>query len=347
MLATKPDPDPTKTNFSFLGWYEKDDAGEYKAESFKFTTTPITEDLKLYAKWEAKGRYTRSLNLNDAIDLHFYIRYLDDFSVATIKFTDWKGNTTEGNITEIGELLEDGAYKFTLAEYDAREMVDTVHVVVKSNGEELWKADYSVQEYCEAVKASSLARKYKDLCQSALNYGSAAQLFFDYKTETLANPDFEPSTVAGIDVPDMYAKKDVGTCTGVKKSNMSLALIHETSLTVSFVPKSIGSPLTKDKYSISVKDAYGNVIDCEPVENPANGRLLVKITGIAAMDLNMNFTVTITKKNSDGSLNPDDSMTVTLSALSYAYAAYNQTADEKLNSLGKAIYDYYLKAAAL
>ncbi|MBQ8383624.1 MAG: SUMF1/EgtB/PvdO family nonheme iron enzyme [Spirochaetaceae bacterium] len=46
--ATRPEPDPTKDGWTFLGWYE--DSGLTKKFDF---STPVTADITLYAKWRA------------------------------------------------------------------------------------------------------------------------------------------------------------------------------------------------------------------------------------------------------------------------------------------------------
>lgn len=50
---------PTKTGFTFEGWYSDSEA----LTPFDFTTTPITSDITLYAKWTA-NRYTVNFNSN-------------------------------------------------------------------------------------------------------------------------------------------------------------------------------------------------------------------------------------------------------------------------------------------
>ncbi|MDE7453744.1 MAG: InlB B-repeat-containing protein [Clostridia bacterium] len=60
--ATKPETDPTATNFTFLGWYS-DEAGD---NEFDFNTE-ITGNTQIYAKWEAlveEGQVTVKFNMN-------------------------------------------------------------------------------------------------------------------------------------------------------------------------------------------------------------------------------------------------------------------------------------------
>jgi uncharacterized repeat protein (TIGR02543 family) len=46
--AVEPDPDPTKVNFDFAGWFTDDNTFKHE---FDFANTPITSDITLYARW--------------------------------------------------------------------------------------------------------------------------------------------------------------------------------------------------------------------------------------------------------------------------------------------------------
>ena len=56
--ATKPDSDPTRDGYTFLGWYIGDNF-------FEFEETPIIESITLTAKWEK--------NTTPVPDLHYYV----------------------------------------------------------------------------------------------------------------------------------------------------------------------------------------------------------------------------------------------------------------------------------
>ncbi len=48
--ATKPTRTPTKTGYTFEGWYLKTEAGEFEEEAFDFATE-LDKDLEIFAKW--------------------------------------------------------------------------------------------------------------------------------------------------------------------------------------------------------------------------------------------------------------------------------------------------------
>ncbi len=68
--ATKPTNDPTKSGYSFAGWY----ADEELTTPFDFANTAINANTTIYAKWDA---YSDDLGLNGTIQfLYFDINYL-------------------------------------------------------------------------------------------------------------------------------------------------------------------------------------------------------------------------------------------------------------------------------
>ena len=46
----KPETDPTKEDYIFAGWYTKDESGKWADKPFDFST-PITDNMTLYARW--------------------------------------------------------------------------------------------------------------------------------------------------------------------------------------------------------------------------------------------------------------------------------------------------------
>ena len=49
--VTKPETDPTKEDYIFAGWYTKDESDKWADKPFDFST-PITDNMTLYARWE-------------------------------------------------------------------------------------------------------------------------------------------------------------------------------------------------------------------------------------------------------------------------------------------------------
>lgn len=91
--ANKPE-DPTRTGYKFLGWYK-----EGSTTPFDFST-PITADIKLYAKWEAKPvlPVVKALNISERSysNGRFYGKVTDSDGVAvegaTVSLYNYNGS---------------------------------------------------------------------------------------------------------------------------------------------------------------------------------------------------------------------------------------------------------------
>ncbi len=59
--ATKPTRNPTKTGYTFEGWYLKTEAGEFEAEAFDFSSV-IEKDVEIFAKWTKNMSVTFDLD---------------------------------------------------------------------------------------------------------------------------------------------------------------------------------------------------------------------------------------------------------------------------------------------
>ena len=60
----KPETDPTKDGYIFAGWYTKDESDKWADKPFDFST-PITDNMTLYARWE-----TGLVNITPAVELY-------------------------------------------------------------------------------------------------------------------------------------------------------------------------------------------------------------------------------------------------------------------------------------
>lgn len=98
--VTKP-ADPTKTGYSFLGWYK-----EGSTTPFDFST-PITADIKLYAKWEAKPvtPVVKALNISERSysNGRFYGKVTDSDGLgvkdATVSLYNYNGSLVRTAVT--------------------------------------------------------------------------------------------------------------------------------------------------------------------------------------------------------------------------------------------------------
>lgn len=321
--AVRPE-DPVRAGYSLAGWFT--DKALKTAYDF---SKPVKNDLTLYAKWTATGRYTLSLSLTDSFEINLYVRGLEDYDACTIRYGDVSGKVSEG------QALSDGSgYRFLLGRCAAKEMADDIHVTVThSDGTVLHDRDYSIRAYCLAVLQNTAYQELWELCQAVLDYGSYAQSFFQYNTENPANAGTNPFPL--LTIPERYRAKDAGACTGILSIAATLTLESQTMLTAYITPV---RGYTLDQFAISVKDDSGSSVPFTGGEL-SDGRFYASISGIAGKELDAPFTVTI-KNRADGT-----ALSKTMSALSYGYAAQSALISG-LTELCQALYRYNLTAAA-
>lgn len=280
--------------------------------------------------------YSFTLDLNDSININFYVKNvaesvdLEKFEV-NYKFAGEETSTGSVKLSELTPATDEngkGQYKIVVAECAAKEMGDTVSIKVVYDGTTLKEGDISALLYCEnTLKSSKSSDSLKALCTAALDYGAYAQTYFDYKTDSLVNENYTAGTVESTAIPaSVNALEIAGSCDA--QMSGSLSLESKTEIFFNVKPASGKTATLKlDDKSLGADDY---TVD-------ENGVIHVKVDGIAAKTLNKAFALSVTV---DG-----ETKTVTYSALSWAYGMQSN-ADAKKANLAKALYNYYVAAAA-
>ena len=249
---------------------------------------------------------------------------------------DFAGKTTN---VPLSELKHESNNKYSLSTYmPAKYMSETVtSTVYNGSGECGHSYTYSIQSYCSLV-INDYASAYPKLVPMAialLNYGGAAQVYFDYKTDALANDVLDYSSGWG-------ALAEITSISGVTQEVFSGSYdsIGLTDHTVSIILDAetvikhyitLASGQSIDDYRI---EARGQVLT--PVKD--GNRYYIVIDRIPASELDTGYTLSITRK--------DDSAVyaVTYSVMNYAQSMFNACKDNTnytdLCNLLKSIYLY-------
>ena len=193
---------------------------------------------------------------------------------------------------------------------------------------------YSVQTYLDRALEVSDDPYLKELVTAMNDYGSYAQQFFRYNLANRSPILGDSGSVTKADLEKyrstvVYAKDaDGNDRTGVTHSGSSLLLQSDTIIRHYF---------TIDEGSI---DDYTFTARGQALTPTAttDGAYYVEITDVYAKHLDNDFALTVS--DSKGTV-----MTLHYSALSYAYAAMEQS-DQDLIDVVKALYRYNQKASA-
>ena len=192
-------------------------------------------------------------------------------------------------------------------------------------------ARYSVAKYVATVTSAS----GRALAAKLGSFGAASAAYFGY-TPVQADTSVpalavQAETVSAADLPG-YKTTRTGTVTGLTVASMSLTLESLTTVNLGFTVAS-GHQLGE----------YSFTLDGRPVTPQKSGsRYYITVPNVAAKELDTVYTVTAT--------NGSQTMTVTCSALSYAYNTlknYESTAGkEALCTLVRALWAYNQAANA-
>ncbi len=230
----------------------------------------------------------------------------------------------ETTIYSAAELPTDEAGRpvFTVC-MAAAQMTDAITVQVK-NGEDAAPAkDYTVRQYCDSVLADSEMSAYHAIVKELLRYGSAAQTYFGYHTDDLADSGLtldEP-----VAIPETAPEVSVsGSAEGVAFYGASLLFRNRIALRFYF---------TGDLSGCTVQ-VGGKTYT--PIEK--NGLSYIEIADILPQNLDEAITVQV--------LSGSSTLTVTYSPISYM-VRMSAKGTESLAALLTALYNYHLAAKSL
>ena len=291
--------------------------------------------------------YGSSVSLKGDIALNFYLilpEELTEDTGAYVMLNETKclvSKATTRTIENIGTV-----YQFTIALH-AKQMNDKVTLKVftgedavvplyrHSNGENETETgyQYSVQDYIQNTLEKSSDENLKALVQAMSDYGSLAQVQFNYNTGDAKPVQGDLDSVTAETVKAYEKKLTEGTTTGVSFSGGTLVLESTTTIKLYFMLEEgeIGD------YTFKV----GKKVKT-PTETAVGEETLwaIEIPNISAKDLDKTYTVKVTRED-------DTVLTLKYSGLSYAYSVLSgNSSEESLVRLVKGLVLYNQAADA-
>ena len=225
--------------------------------------------------------------------------------VMTLTDTDEVSVTVNGE--EAAYTLAEGKLSIQVA---AAQMTDEIAISV--NGMPLANT-YSVRAYADYIldDANGYDDAIKALVKEMLNYGAAAQTYFSYNTDSMANEDIIVESAA---VPTETTAVEIsGSAEGITFYGASL--VFESKIAVRFY------------FTGSAEGIEGAVIKGD--------MFYIEVADINPQDYDKAVTVTV------------NGLTVSYSPMNYIVRMYNKAdAAANVKALVQALYGYYLAAAA-
>ncbi len=132
-----------------------------------------------------------SISLGDKIAVNYYMslteKTLNDANAKMVFTVPDTGSTYTLEIP-VSEAVKSGDYYVFTCEVAAKEMTSVISAKLVTSESELQLDDYTVQEYAEVILSDTVKyAKEQELVKKMLNYGTQAQKYFDYNTDSLAN----------------------------------------------------------------------------------------------------------------------------------------------------------------
>ena len=284
--------------------------------------------------WTKKASISgSSATLEGTIKFQFFLDFdgtvtEQEKSKANVRFEFLDGTIEHLRFEDAGTATENG-YPFSCL-VPAKEMADSVKIVVYYDGVKSQEYNYSIKQYAESVLTQTTDPNIQKLVKTMLNYGAYAQQYFNYNADNLTNAGLESADQGLLEdvVTDAfleYKYQPLQSQNVIAMQNISLVLKSETTLRLYFT---CASGVTADALEVTSST-------CTPViRQTEGGSYYIAIENIVAGSLGDMHTITV-KNTVTG-----ETDTCTVSALTYGYYALTGSTKATLQNLVKSLYLY-------
>lgn len=274
----------------------------------------------------------KSLSLNGDIAIHYYMDLSEEVLADEAAYMEFR--KADGSVIRIP--VGDGVaekrngesyYVFTIP-VTSKEMTDEVQCQFFWSTGSTPVYTYSVKTYVDNLLSSTEDQRLKTLLISMLHYGGAAQTYFAYHTDCLANESLDPADYSEVHMEGFEVEKGQAT-EQLCFLGASLALNSKTSLRFVFRAEN-----SLQEFSASMN---GQQLQWQQQGN----YITVSVEGICAKDLDEFFII----KVCDGV----ESLSIPYSPMTYCQNIQNSTQElhtPELKTLVNALYVYNQAANA-
>lgn len=274
-----------------------------------------------------------NLTLSGRIEVNFFMalseKVVNDSTAKMVFTVPDSGETYETEVSVADAVCDDrtGYYKFSCG-VAAKEMTSDIKYQFVSEAYTSEVKTYSVKEYLECILKDSASYSYAvPLAIALLNYGTAAQKYFDYKTDDLANDsDYLNDTDKVLRDRVNFSEWTPyieGEAEGITYYGSSLLLDSTTSVIHYFII---------DEEVVVLESIWCDV-NGEEVTLEQNGDLYeLETPVILAQNLEDEMCVCV------------DGLNLYYNAFSFGYLVSEYSDNEALKDVVKALYEYNLAA---
>ena len=272
--------------------------------------------------------------LGTSITVHYYATLNEDHAGAQMRFT------VDGVKTLVDGVKRGKEYVYSYTGIAPQGLGENIKAELIVDGEVVaTKDEYSVLQNCKNLLAKTAAElgvsdeKYaamKTLIADLLEYGAAAQLYVNHKTDALVNEGNEGAT-AFVALGDEWSKMPTET-TDATVDLISAGLHFNNTNKLYF--RFEATDITEDNFKVTVDGTEYTLGDFELTDNG----YILRTEDIAATELDHLFTIELIK-------NGETVQTLEYGVFAYVYNMQNNTS-EAMATLAKTLYNYGVSADA-
>ena len=301
----------------------------WRVLAFLLSVLLMTGSLSVSAFAEETSPFQgTSVTLADNLIVNFYVKVQDTAGAQMtflVKDSGYKNHEETVPVSQ-AEHVEGNLYKFS-CELVPAQMREGVKATLSDSGNTYEKTT-SVYDYAEELFTYRQWDKLaaNDIMLATLNYGAAAQTYFNYSTDNLANKRYERNYAPDIPEPIEKPLNLTGKVNGISFYGGTLVFVSKVAVRFYFT----GSVDENTTFKVGEK----------PYTPRAKGNLYyVEIPGINPQDYDKNITLTVSKDAQE--------MSVTYSPMHYISRMYHKdSSSETMKTLLSNLYEYHLQAVS-
>ena len=258
-----------------------------------------------------------NLTLGSDLSVNFKIN-VDDSIRNTAKISmKVAGKPT---VYPVSELIGTNEEYYLSVKLAAAQMTEDIVVQITNGADKSTAKTYSIKSYAMQIIAGDYPEETKTLVTQMLHYGAAAQTYFNYRLDDMANAGLEQAvhtTPVASNVASYTGKVDGITYDGA-------TMLFKDKIGVRFYFVVDGNV---DDYRFTV-----NGQECSPEKK--GERYYIEVANVNPQDMDEQVTVRV-----------NDTLTVVYSPMNFVANMY-QKGSEKLQALVQALYSYHMAAEA-
>ena len=279
----------------------------------------------------------KTISLDGGMAMVYYIdkEAVKDAQVVTIQFEkpEYVAGKTIDEVTLVEDYIDTVIGKKQVLRFEykgifAKELSVDVKVTIFADGEVIKTEIYSVKEYAmKQLAKNNIPANLKTLLVDMLNYGAAAQIYFNYNTDNLANADLteDQQALASQELAEMTSHKNTVGGEDATVVLAGTALVLENAIETNYY-------LNLNGYKAEDLVAKITYVDClgKEVEVVVEGKdfavkdqyHVVRFSGLSSREMRTVYSMTVFDK--EGNV---VSATYEYSIESYAVSQLSKTAE--------------------